>query len=301
VLPPPFLKRRAPTLLHKHDADSYGAVVRGGEALILVADLREELAAAGASAAELSAAASAPSALLRPSPAVTFTVEALVPSRDGRYLLLTGRDEADDERPAVALLDVYGGHPEAAAAGASGAASGASGAPPARRCALHFADYRLFQARPGLRVLQAAWHPHSASHFGVLTSDSKWRLYGTQALEVAEQTLSLRLNAGGAARVGAPSGGVVSAVAFAFGPPVGWGLFTLFVLASHGGVMAVCPVAPFGMQAPASVVDALAAEPDGSGGLTTAWLHAAFGTEALLAEAAAEAAACTGARARALC
>jgi hypothetical protein len=44
-----------------------------------------------------------------------------------------------------------------------------------------------------LTVLQAAWHPGSSSHFAVLASDNRWRLYHTGKLTEAEQTFWLRL------------------------------------------------------------------------------------------------------------
>lgn len=41
---------------------------------------------------------------------------------------------------------------------------------------------------------QAAWHPGSSSHFAVLASDNRWRLYHTGRLTEAEQTFWLRLS-----------------------------------------------------------------------------------------------------------
>jgi hypothetical protein len=43
--------------------------------------------------------------------------------------------------------------------------------------------------------------------------------------------------------------------AFVFGPQnYGWAAFTVFLLASDGGVYALCPVAPFGMRARATML-----------------------------------------------
>lgn len=42
-------------------------------------------------------------------------------------------------------------------------------------------------------ALQASWHPGSSSHFAVLASDNRWRLYHTGRLTEAEQTFWLRL------------------------------------------------------------------------------------------------------------
>lgn len=70
-----------------------------------------------------------------------------------------------------------------------------------------------------------------------------------QALEVAEQTYHLKVNAGPTKYSAlAASSGVVHVTAFAFGPPTAWGMLTVFFLCSHGGVLALCPVAPFGLK-----------------------------------------------------
>lgn len=44
-----------------------------------------------------------------------------------------------------------------------------------------------------LLLLQASWHPGSSSHFAVLASDNRWRLYHTTRLAETEQTFWLRL------------------------------------------------------------------------------------------------------------
>lgn len=82
----------------------------------------------------------------------------------------------DDDRPVVALIDVYSGRPETASAGGK-----APQPVPVRRCPMHYADYHFHQNRPGLRVLQTSWHPYSPAHFAVLASDNRWRLYNTKA------------------------------------------------------------------------------------------------------------------------
>ena len=41
---------------------------------------------------------------------------------------------------------------------------------------------------------------------------------------------------------------MVRPTSFVWGPAVGWGCFTVLVLASDGAVYSLCPVAPFGMD-----------------------------------------------------
>ena len=126
-----------------------------------------------------------------------------------------------------------------------------------------------------------------------MTSDSKWRLYGTEDLSLAEQEFDLRASLVVSASVsevppasplrGSPHhtaawtsstpGGTPalppssahrfglmrpsalpgiaiaqSVTAFAFGPPVSWGYFTVLFLASNGAVYALCPVCPLGKE-----------------------------------------------------
>jgi hypothetical protein len=67
---------------------------------------------------------------------------------------------------------------------------------------------------------------------------------------------------------------MVRPTSFVWGPAVGWGCFTVLVLASDGAVYSLCPVAPFGMRLAARVLTELVeASP---GGTARAWLQAAF-------------------------
>ncbi len=177
----------------------------------------------------------------------------------------------------VAVVDLHGGQPlPSPARGRAPGLRGTTPPPPApsatrhRQCRLHPVDPSLFSSRPGLLLLQASWHPHSEAHLLLLTSDNRLRLYHvTHTLALAEQTLHLMPQsgpapqryglAGAASAVGTPSSpayGLAAAgvgaplatdiVAFAFGPAVGWGLFSLLAMAADGHVYAVGPVAPFG-------------------------------------------------------
>ena len=81
----------------------------------------------------------------------------------------------------------------------------------------------------------------------MLTNDSRWRLYNLADLRLAEQTF--HLNTGGTlsgrySLHGAD--GAAAVTGFGFGPPVSWGLLTVFFLAADGAVYALCPVTPFG-------------------------------------------------------
>ena len=67
------------------------------------------------------------------------------------------------------------------------------------------------------------------------------------------------------------------AAAFAFGAPQAWQRFTVFFLASDGGLFALCPVAPFGASVPRSAAaELLAVARAGAVCATTeAWLQQA--------------------------
>ena len=99
---------------------------------------------------------------------------------------------------------------------------------------------------------QVQWHPYSDDHLVLLTSDNRLRLYNVpHSLAVAEQTFHAASQAAATpARYGmgtaAEAAGASTFVAFAFGPPAGWGTFTALLLSSAGLVYSLCPVAPFG-------------------------------------------------------
>lgn len=111
---------------------------------------------------------------------------------------------------------------------------------------------------------QLSWHPHSDHTLLMLTSDNTLRIYSTlnphsssnnsssssnssPSLSRPQQTLRLQLDSSTSGHYGLHQPQSLATVtAFAFGPLMGWGAFTIYVLGSHGGVYGVCPVAPFG-------------------------------------------------------
>ena len=151
---------------------------------------------------------------------------------------------------------------------------------------LHFHCALSYPTFPLRTTFQASWHPHSDGHLAVLTSDSRWRLYGLDDLSLAEQAFDLRvalsqpqlLPATGpqqslppsipstpsaatprAALPSTPSSttrfglgqsassiSVHGVTAFGFGTPVSWGYFSVLFLASNGAVYTLCPACPFG-------------------------------------------------------
>ncbi|WIA17570.1 hypothetical protein OEZ85_014397 [Tetradesmus obliquus] len=221
-------------------------------------------------------------------PAIDFDVTAAAASADGHQLLLVGATRQEDAAPVLALVDLYGSQPAAAAAGAS---SSSHPAAKQRVASLLHVHRGLYSERPSMRILKAAWHPSSPSHFAALSSDNRWRLYHTSRLSEAEQTFALRLPgiqqsvglrrgaAFGATAASSSSGGSGGLpprlTSFAFGPPSsGWASLAVLLLASNGGVYVLCPVAPFGMRVAAGALQRLL---DGSSDSTAhAWLLAAF-------------------------
>ena len=94
----------------------------------------------------------------------------------------------------LAVVDVYGARPageEDSAASAS--IVGVPASAPRRVASLRPVHASLHGSRPGLKLLQAAWHPSSSSHFAVLASDGRLRLYSLGMLQAAEQTFNLRV------------------------------------------------------------------------------------------------------------
>ena len=131
------------------------------------------------------------------------------PPRPARHtpapLATTTRTRSDDappsppppqesELPMLAVVDVYGARPageEDSAASAS--IVGVPASAPRRVASLRPVHASLHGSRPGLKLLQAAWHPSSSSHFAVLASDGRLRLYSLGMLQAAEQTFNLRV------------------------------------------------------------------------------------------------------------
>jgi hypothetical protein len=226
----------------------------------------------------------------------------------------------EDDVPVLALVELYGaelvdpGGPQGGGLGANGA----SPAPAPRRLRARMARVHdgLHSRRPGLRILQASWHPASPGHFAALASDGVWRLYSTADVSEPEQSFSLRLpgaapggalglaaaasassrglglgGGGGGGAGGGGAGAPPRPAAFAWGPGGGgggWGQLSVLFLATDGGVYALCPVAPFGMRVAAGALRRLVAscgggDEDGggggaglAGGTARAWLQAAF-------------------------
>ncbi|MEW5314384.1 MAG: hypothetical protein WDW38_005890 [Sanguina aurantia] len=181
-----------------------------------------------------------------------------------------------------------------------------------RQCALHLIDSELLENRPGLLIHQLSWHPHNDHTLLMLTSDNTLRIYSTTnpsssstssstnssnstflGLSRAQQTLRLQLDNSTNGHYGLHQPQSLATVtAFAFGPMLGWGAFTVYILGSHGGVYGLCPVAPFGMKVSSSVIQQCADAQARlrasalSGSSPDPWILAAFGADAALNPAA---------------
>ncbi|CAL8462438.1 g1971 [Coccomyxa elongata] len=201
---------------------------------------------------------------LSPQPLLGVRAVQLSVSHDGAYAATGGTDTEDSDVAAVALLDLTFRRP---------APRDGRGA---ERCECAHVDEEHFRSRPGLRVLQMAWHPGSSTHLAILTSDNTWQLYHAGNLSHPEQRFELRLQR--RRGVGVDGGEGRRAVAFAFGPQHLWQRFTVFIMCSDGTLFSLCPVAPFGAGVPASVVQALTeAASDSDDCFTTqAWLQQAL-------------------------
>lgn len=101
--------------------------------------------------------------------------------------------------------------------------------------------------------LQVQFHPLSDRHLVVLTATSLLVLDVVDVAPTANQQILLR--AGKKAR-GAQAKDVPF-VAFAFGSPREWDLFTVYLLQSDGALSCLCPVVPSGCAVPRSIVEAL--------------------------------------------
>jgi nuclear pore complex protein Nup88 len=210
-------------------------------------------------------------AILSLDPPLDFSVRHFAVSADGRRAALAGPSTADPDTFAARVVDL---------GSVRGGKNGGDG--PAESAPLAAA---LLAARPGLRILQLAWHPASPRHVALLTSDGCLRLYDAaraagepeQAVELAP--LQARGGAGGRAGGGGfgltpgPAGSRPRrpAVAFAFGKGIGsthsspWEGLTVYVADAGGGLWSLCPFAPFGAALPAATAAALAAAADAPG------------------------------------
>jgi hypothetical protein len=96
----------------------------------------------------------------------------------------------------------------------------------------------VFETRPGLRVVCAAWHPRAEDYLMVLTSDGSLRLYDVAAGgDVDGERMRLRVVTTGDAPVW-----------FAFGRAGGWDALAVYVLTEAGAVYVASPVAPVGTR-----------------------------------------------------
>ncbi|GIL88245.1 hypothetical protein Vretifemale_16191 [Volvox reticuliferus] len=271
--------------LQRQGDDEIGVVVLDGRMEVLEAQQRQ-----GSIQGPARITSPAVAYAVRIQPTVDFDVRGMQVAPSGLYLLLHGLSCQDSSVIAMAVVDLHGGQPTAAGARCGHGTR-------VKSCRLHQVDPVLFGSRPGLVLYQVAWHPHSEEHFVVLTSDNRLRLYHvTHTLAVAEQTLhivlatkalpqryGLGLTAASPGTLGAATGGTTGdaptsdIVAFAFGPAVGWGLFSFLLLATDGSVYSLGPVAPFGMRCPSSLLERLVGEKAAA----LEWLRIVFGADAV--------------------
>ncbi|KAL4436121.1 hypothetical protein ABPG77_005569 [Micractinium sp. CCAP 211/92] len=216
------------------------------------------------------------------SPPLELTAAHFCLNRSGTYAAVAGCALEDPEISRIVVVDLTNCRPAPALFAGGGGSSGAAPASPAGRhdiCEAVVLDSELFGSRPGLRVLQVAWHPDSDAHLAVLTSDNTWRLYNTQHADLAEQTFELQLHSRRGLGLGASSsdGSGRAVAAFAFGPPEQWQRFSVYFLTADGSLWSLCPVVPFGCRYPGSAVEQLAAVGDAEVSPNDeAWLQRAF-------------------------
>lgn len=107
----------------------------------------------------------------------------------------------------------------------------------------HPAATHLFETRPNLRLLHAAWSPHAHGFLMLLTSDGSLRLFDVVTRKsAAVERWRLRVVTSG----GAP-------VSFAFGRGKAWDGLSVYVLATDGRIYVCSPIAPIGTRLPHSV------------------------------------------------
>jgi len=106
----------------------------------------------------------------------------------------------------------------------------------------------LFQNRPGAKILQVMWHPVSDGHLMLLTSDSRFWIYDvSKDLEREEQNV--------VAKFGESES---PAVSFALGAYArGWDTFSVYFLTTVGELFVLCPLAPYGLIVPCTVLNDL--------------------------------------------
>ncbi|KAK9806546.1 hypothetical protein WJX73_009600 [Symbiochloris irregularis] len=218
-----------------------------------------------------------PSLTVAPQPAVCSRATHLCLSRDGNTAALAGCRSEEPELLRVGALDLHGKRSKFAQQGSA-----------VEACSAHLLGESVFAPRPGLQVLQMDFHPGSAEHILMLTSDNVLRLFNIHQPHAAEQCFELQLSSSRA--LGLTSMRQRQAVAFVCGPAHGWLRFTVFILCSDGSMFALCPIAPFGSSVNQAAVQQLGAEPSSSGDsltntATSLWLQQAFALPTFTARA----------------
>lgn len=198
--------------------------------------------------------------LLQPDTALPCDAERLHINRAGTYALVYGHgnDAREDGAPALHVVSLTQREEDAVA--------------------MPLEDMLLVD-RPGLQILQAAWHPGSDVHFATLTSDNIFRLYHVDDLTSPEQQVELRLRERQPLGLTDMEGS--QAAAFTFGSLHLWERFAVFFACSDGKLFVVTPIAPFGCAVPASALHRLHAHTDAateaaSRSCARAWLQQAF-------------------------
>lgn len=217
-------------------------------------------------------------------PSIDITPTAFAVNQSATYAVVTGPTLADPEMFSVYIIEL------AFSSRRGGIAKVSS------------VDSKLFLHRPGLNVLQVAWHPDSDGHIAILTSDATFRLYNLASLTVPEQVFELGpvgkgLGLGFSSELDldlADGTAVTSGrrndvrkvlhqhpVAFQFGQGHCWERFTVYFLLKSGEIVSLCPIAPFGCRYPSRLIsllyDDINTDYSQNGDKNTmAWLQRAF-------------------------
>lgn len=173
---------------------------------IKAADVRQQLLSGAWAQGGLPADSSAPPPppslrTITANPPLELTAAHFALNRSGTYAAVAGSALEDPEISRVVVVDLTNCRPAPAPTSTGGAAPTSAAAASSTHvaagrhdvCEAVVLDAELFASRPGLRVLQIAWHPDSDAHLAVLTSDNILRLYNTQHADLAEQTFELQL------------------------------------------------------------------------------------------------------------
>ncbi|OMO76032.1 hypothetical protein COLO4_25704 [Corchorus olitorius] len=169
-----------------------------------------------------SVVAASPSKVLQADVELNFEVNTISINRNGSALLLAGSDQ-------LCVIYLYGR---------------SSTKDNTIICRTVFIGSQIYSSdSSAIRILQASWHPCSDTHFGVLSSDSVFRLFDLSSdVMQPEQEYYLQPVEPGRSR----SAASICPVDFSFGGDHLWDRFSVFVLFSDGSVYILCPVVPFG-------------------------------------------------------